>query len=62
MGTLTGLGLTILTAYFLPATVPYQPNIYFLIGISLLLIVFAVLGAFFSVRTIVKIDPLEAID
>lgn len=62
MGTLTGLGLTVLTAYFLPATVPYQSNIYFLIGISLLLIVFAVLGAFFSVRTIVKIDPLEAID
>lgn len=62
MGTLTGLGLTVLTAYFLPATVPYQSNIYFIMGISLLLIVFAVLGAFFSVRTIVKIDPLEAID
>lgn len=62
MGTLVGLGLTVLTAYFLPATVPYQGNTYFLIGISGLIILFAVLGAFFSVRTIVKIDPLEAIE
>lgn len=62
MGTLAGLGLTVLTAYFLPATVPYQSNTYFLIIITLLLIFFAVVGAFFSVRTIVKIDPLEAID
>lgn len=62
MGTLTGLALTVLTAYFLPATVPYQSNRYFLIGITVLLILFAVIGAFFSVRTIVKIDPLEAID
>ena len=62
MGTLTGLGLTVLTAYFLPATVPYQSNLPFFIGITGLLIVFAVLGAFFSVRTIVKIDPLEAIE
>lgn len=62
MGTLIGLGLTVLTAYFLPATVPYQSNPYFLLVITLLLILFAVVGAFFSVRTIVKIDPLEAID
>lgn len=62
MGTSTGLGLTLLTSYFLPATVPFQSNLYFLVGITLLLVLFAIFGAFFSVRTIVKIDPLEAID
>ncbi|MDN6161539.1 MAG: ABC transporter permease [Atopostipes sp.] len=54
--------LTILTSLFLPAAVPFRSNYYFFGGITLLLILFAVLGAFFSVRTIVKIDPLEAID
>lgn len=59
-----GLGgtLTILTSFFLPAAVPFRSNYYFFAGIMALLILFAVLGAFFSVRTIVKIDPLEAID
>lgn len=59
-----GLGgfLTILTSYFLPVAVPFRSNYYFFVGIMSLLILFAVLGAFFSVRTIVNIDPLEAID
>lgn len=59
-----GLGgfLTILTSFFLPVAVPFRSNYYFFGGIMSLLILFAVLGAFFSVRTIVKIDPLEAID
>ncbi len=30
-------------------------------GISVLMILIAIVGAFFSVRTIVKIDPLKAI-
>jgi len=62
IGTFIGLLLTITTAYFLPATVPFQSNPLFLIIITGLIILFAILGAFFSVRTIVKIDPLEAID
>lgn len=62
IGVLTGALMTILTSIFLPAAVPFRSNYYFLGGIALLLILFAVLGAFFSVRTIVKIDPLEAID
>lgn len=62
IGVSTGGLLTILTAIFLPAAVPFRSNYYFFGGIALLLILFAVLGAFFSVRTIVKIDPLEAID
>ena len=62
LGTVTGLILTVLSGYVLPVTVPFQTNLVFFIGIALLLIVFAVLGAFFSVRTVVKIDPLEAMD
>lgn len=62
IGTLTGLALTLITAYFLPATVPFQSNPLFLFGITALIMLFAILGAFFSVRTIVKIDPLDAID
>ena len=61
-GTVTGLILTILSGFVLPVTVPFQTNLLFFIGIAILLILFAVLGAFFSVRTVVKIDPLEAMD
>ncbi|MBM6613276.1 ABC transporter permease [Desemzia sp. RIT804] len=61
VGVGTGLLLTLGTSLALPATVPYQNNGLFLGGITLLLIIVAVLGALFSVRTVVKIDPLEAI-
>lgn len=57
-----GILLTIGTSIFLPAVVPFRSNYYFFGGIAGLLILFAILGAFFSVRTIVKIDPLEAMD
>lgn len=56
-----GLILTIITSFVLPATVPYSSNVLFIAGITALLIIVAVLGALFSVRTVVKIDPLEAI-
>lgn len=62
VGVSMGVVLTILTSLLLPAAVPFSPNYYFFGGIAILLVVFAVLGAFFSVRAIVKIDPLEAID
>lgn len=62
IGVSVGGLLTVLTSFFLPAAVPFQSNYYFFAGITGLLVLFAVLGAFFSVRTIVKIDPLEAID
>lgn len=61
VGVGTGLLLTLGTSLVLPATVPYQNNSLFLISITLLLVVVAVLGALFSVRTVVRIDPLEAI-
>ena len=62
IGVFTGLGLTLLTGLLLPAAVPYQNNLFFLGAITGLLIIVAVAGAFFSVRTVVNIDPLEAID
>lgn len=61
VGVGTGLLLTLGTSLVLPATVPYQNNVLFLAGITALLVIVAVLGGLFSVRTVVKIDPLEAI-
>ena len=60
-GVLTGLLLTLITGLLLPNEVPYMNNILFFAGITTLLIVVALMGAFSSVRTVVKIDPLEAI-
>ncbi|SEO03398.1 putative ABC transport system permease protein [Amphibacillus marinus] len=60
-----GIGLGFLgtagTQLALPAAVPFQSNGLFLIVVSAVMLIIAVLGALFSVRTIVKIDPLKAI-
>lgn len=61
IGVVVGLAATIGTALVLPDAVPFQVNSGFFAGISVLMIIIAVLGAFFSVRSIVKIDPLKAI-
>ncbi|WP_265456551.1 ABC transporter permease [Enterococcus sp. HY326] len=61
IGVVLGLLGTVATALVLPEAVPFESNWLFFGVISLLMIVIAVLGAFFSVRTIVKIDPLRAI-
>ncbi|OQO84775.1 ABC transporter permease [Enterococcus casseliflavus] len=60
-GVLIGGLATIGTALVLPAAVPFQINLLFFASISIMMILIAMLGAFFSVRTIVKIDPLKAI-
>lgn len=60
-GILLGLLGTVGTSLVLPDAVPFQSNWLFFGVISLLMLVVAVLGALFSVRTIVKIDPLKAI-
>ena len=60
-GVLIGGLATIGTALVLPAAVPFQINLLFFARISVMMILIAMLGAFFSVRTIVKIDPLKAI-
>lgn len=61
IGILLGLVGTVGTSLVLPDAVPFQSNWLFFGVISLLMLVVAVLGALFSVRTIVKIDPLKAI-
>jgi len=60
-GVLIGGLATIGTALVLPAAVPFQINLLFFASISVMMILIAMLGAFFSVRTIVKINPLKAI-
>ncbi len=60
-GVLIGGLATIGTALVLPAAVPFQINLLFFASISVMMILIAMLGAFFSGRTIVKIDPLKAI-
>lgn len=61
VGILLGLLGTVGTSLVLPDAVPFQSNWLFFGVISLLMLVVVVLGALFSVRTIVKIDPLKAI-
>lgn len=56
-----GLGLTYLTNIFLPATVPFRTNILFYGIITLVMIITALLGAIFSVKSVSKVDPLEVI-
>lgn len=61
LGVGIGLLATTVTSYLLPAQVPFETNSLFLTAISGLMVLFAILGAFFSVRAVVKIDPLKAI-
>ncbi|MDN3428197.1 ABC transporter permease [Microbacterium sp. APC 3898] len=61
VGVVVGLGLTLLTGAFLPSAVPVAFDIPTMLIYGLVLIVVAILGAVFSVLTIVKIDPLKAI-
>lgn len=56
-----GLALTLLSAVFLPTSVPFQVSPLFFAGISVLMVLIAVFGALFSVVSIVKVDPLKAI-
>ena len=60
-GVVLGFILTVVTDLFLPAAVPVSFSYLDMFMYAVVLVVVAVLGALFSVRTIVKIDPLEAI-
>ena len=60
-GVIIGFGLTVLTGFFLPAAVPVAFNYLDMLIYGAILVVVSVLGALFSVQTIVKIDPLRAI-
>ncbi|MBI5975731.1 ABC transporter permease [Staphylococcus canis] len=61
IGTLIGLGLTLVTGAFLPDAVPikFEPVILLIFGVVLIIV--SLLGSLFSILTIRKIDPLKAI-
>lgn len=61
IGILIGLILTIVSGLFLAGIVPFAFNLLFYIVITLAFITFAIVGGLFSVRTVLKIDPLRAI-
>lgn len=58
---LCGIGLTFLTAAILPEGMPFNllPNL--VLNYSLILLAISLLGSLFSVRKIIKIDPLTAL-
>lgn len=60
-GTVLALIISVSSSYILPAAVPYENNWTFLLGSAILMIVTAVVGSAFSVKTIVSIDPIQAI-
>lgn len=62
LGVLIGLGLTYLTEYFLPYTVPFKSNLFFYGIIALIFVVISLIGAIFSVLGVSKVDPLEVLD
>lgn len=62
VGLAVGLGLALLTGFFLAGKVPFTVNILFFIGITLLFLVCAAIGGIASVRSVAKIDPVEAIE
>ncbi|MFJ7827374.1 ABC transporter permease [Psychrobacillus sp. NPDC096623] len=60
-GVVVGFALTLISGAFLPSAVPVSFDIFTMIIYGVVLITVAILGAVFSVLTIVKIDPLKAI-
>ncbi|WP_423252713.1 ABC transporter permease [Melissococcus plutonius] len=60
-GILLGFIGTLVTSLLLPEVVPFQNNWLFFSIIAFLMLLMALLGTLFSVRTIIKIDPLKVI-
>ncbi len=60
-GLLIGMGLALLTGALLEGKVPFAVNPTFFAAISALFLACAALGALASVRSVTKIDPVEAI-
>lgn len=61
IGLFFGIGLTLLSGYFLSQTVPFAVNIVFYLAITGAFFLFSILGGLFSVVAVTKIDPLKAI-
>ncbi|MHA3225069.1 ABC transporter permease [Globicatella sulfidifaciens] len=62
IGISIGLGLNLISAYFLPTAVPFEINGLYYFIIALLMLLFSIVGALFSVSSIAKIDPLEVLE
>lgn len=62
VGVLIGLGLNLLSALFLPNTVPFKSNYIFYGIISIVIVIISLIGAIFSVKGVTKVDPLEVLD
>lgn len=60
-GLAIGLGLALASGYFLAGVVPFMVNPMFFAGIVVLFLLCAAVGAIASVRSVTKIDPVEAI-
>ncbi|MCT1797255.1 ABC transporter permease [Aerococcus viridans] len=60
-GLVFGVAVTILSIYLLPAQVPTQINWLFFIVVGGLILLCSLIGALFSVKTIVNVDPARAI-
>lgn len=60
-GIILGIGLTLLTFHFLSNQVPVAMNWQFTGVISVLFLFCSLLGSLFSARSILKIDPLDAL-
>jgi putative ABC transport system permease protein len=60
-GLAIGLALALLTGFFLAGKVPFAVNVSFFLGIIVLFVVCTILGGLASVRSVAKIDPVEAI-
>lgn len=60
-GVFVGLLATVASSLILPAAVPFEINPIFYSAISVVMILVAIVGAVFSVKTVVAIDPLKAI-
>ena len=61
IGFTLGFVLTIISKYFLPNTVPFALYWPLLVGVSLFSLFCSLFGSLFSARSILKIDPLEAL-
>lgn len=60
-GVLIGLALTTLTGTFLSGIIPFAVNVVYYLVITAAFFVFALLGGLFSVKVVLRVDPLKAI-
>lgn len=61
IGVAIGVILTLLTNLILPAAMPFELDTMNLLIYSVVLVIVAVFGGVFSIRTVTKVDPMKAI-